>query len=89
MAGGPLFGDDGHRAEDWPEANGEALFCQPSTLRMSAEVCRRGRFVGGEATVAKGCGGGGGGGTCDRKELGEDCAVFAPMEPYLRGVMDK
>jgi hypothetical protein len=56
---------------------------------MSAEVWRRGRLVGGDETAESGCGGGGGGGTWDRRELGEDCDVLAPIEPYLRGVIDK
>jgi hypothetical protein len=63
MAVGPLLGDDGHWEDDWPDPKGEAFACQPCTLRISAEVCRRGRFVGGDETDARGCGGGGGGGT--------------------------
>jgi hypothetical protein len=46
-------------------------------------------LAGGDETAESGCGGGGGGGTWDRRELGDDCDVLAPIEPYLRGVMDK
>ena len=54
---------------------------------MSAEVCRRSKLAGGEDTDWRGWGGGGGGGgTCGRRELGDDCAVLAPIDPYLRGV---
>jgi len=89
MTVGPLLGDDGHCADDWPDAKGEGFACHPWTFRISAEVWRRGRLVGGEDTDARGCGGGGGGWTWDLSELGEDCDVAPPIEPYLRGVIDK
>ena len=63
MAVGPLLGDEGYAEEELPEAKGEGLFCQPCTLRISAEVWRRGRFVGGDEATERGCGAGGGGGT--------------------------
>jgi hypothetical protein len=45
--------------------------------------------VGGDVTDASGWGGGGGGGTWERNELGEDCEVLAPIDPYRRGVRER
>jgi len=60
--------------------------CQPCA-RMSAEVCRRAKLLGGSSTFAKGWGPGGGGGGCwERIEEGDDCVVLAPIEPYGRRV---
>ena len=38
----------------FPEPNGDGLACHPCTLRMSADVCRRGMFAGGDDTDASG-----------------------------------
>lgn len=58
---------------------------------MSAEVWRRGRSVGGVVTAFRGCGTcvGGGGATWYRNELGDEAVVPAPIDPNLRGVMDR
>jgi hypothetical protein len=82
------FGDDGHWEEGGPDAKGGGFGCQP-WARISAEVCRRAKLLGGSSTFAKGCGPGGGGGgwVPGRTEAGDDCVVFAPIDPYGRRVL--
>lgn len=75
------LGDDGQWVDGGPEdTNGGGFGCQPCA-RMSADVWRRARLPGGSSTLAKGWGPGGGGGICGRIPEGEDCDVFAPIDP--------
>ena len=64
-------------------ANGEGADCC-QWARMSADVCRRGRLLGG-SDAARACitGGGGGGGWL---RSGDACPP-PPMEPYVRRVL--
>lgn len=90
-----LLGDDGYCDDDWPDAKGDEVGCHPTTLRISAEVWRRDKLVGGDDALASGWGGGAGagagGGAWALSELGEGCPVpVPPIEPYpLRAERDK
>ena len=84
---GTRLGDEGQCDDGGPEdGKGGGLGCQP-WARMSAEVWRRARLLGGSSTLARGWGPGGGGGIgAARRDEGDDCEVVPPMEPYGRRV---
>lgn len=84
---GPARLGDGGQADDaaLEAENGEGPAGHPCS-RMSAEVCRLGRLLGGSSTFDRGCGPGGGGGGALRR--GEDCVgLLAPIDPYGRRVL--
>lgn len=67
--------------------NGGLFACQACAL-ISADVCRRARLPGGTSTFERGWGpGGGGGGGWTRIVEGDDCEVFALIDPYGRRVL--
>jgi hypothetical protein len=73
---GARFGDDGHCVDGGPDpANGEGLGCHPCA-RISAEVWRLARLLGGSSTLARGWGPGGGAGGPARS--GDVAWVVAP-----------
>jgi hypothetical protein len=80
---GTRLGEEGHCVDGGPEvAKGDGLGCHP-WARMSAEVCRRAKLLGGGSIIANGCGPGGGGGACGlREDEVDDGVVPAPIDPY-------
>ena len=98
---GVRLGEDGQFAEDWPEANGDCgakgweryslevrVDGQPGCWRMSAEVCRRERYAGGDVVEASfGCsvtGGVGGSRDVWRALRNEGDGAFAPPSVLVR-----